>query len=380
MKRIAIFEGLRGWLSCWVMVSHIMLYCAISSADVKSPFWRYLVHLPESGRTPVWLFMILSGFVNFYLLDVRREKIHVYLTRRFLRLYPVLALLFVASLPITWMNLHTLHSISWADNTWIHIQYLVTQSAFQYFVPNVIAHATLLGGWVPSTSWPHTTSSFLGVDWSVSAEWQFYLLMPLLFAWAGKKWGLVGIAALACLCFFSFTNKRIELFENDNPSLLVFKFHYFFIGIASYLFYRQWVLHKPAAGLGLAQMLLVAFFILYLAGWEYAVVLWGAIFLLTIVAETHPTDRIVTRLSWIFANRWSQYLGRISYSIYLSHWLSLMLVLRAIIFFDPKISSAHAALWMFPGVIALTLTLSPFLYLWVEEPCIRFGKRLFHEE
>jgi peptidoglycan/LPS O-acetylase OafA/YrhL len=246
LRRIAILEGLRGWLSCWVMVSHIMLYCAFPLGQLsKSPFIRYFCHIPEMGRTAVWLFMILSGFVNFYLMDAKREKYHVYLTRRFLRLYPVFFILFALSIPVTYYNMDTLSHVTWAKDQWIHIQYVVTQTAFQYFYPNVIAHLTLLQGLVPRWCWPGTSAAFLGVNWSISPEWQFYILVPLLFSWASRKSGLIWMGLLACACYFSPSAHFLRAFENDNPSLLIFNFHLFYIGIASYYIYRQFIL-KPA--------------------------------------------------------------------------------------------------------------------------------------
>jgi peptidoglycan/LPS O-acetylase OafA/YrhL len=140
------------------------------------------------------------------------------------------------------------------------------------------------------------------------------------------------------------------------------------------------VLQKANGGLSFQQMIILAFFVLYLASWDDSILLWSAILLLTVLVERNPADEKIARLGWIFANRWSQHLGKISYSIYLSHWLVIMLVLRVVCFLDPHISAAHAARWMFPGVIIVTLLVSHFLYLRVEEPCIRFGKRLFNEE
>jgi peptidoglycan/LPS O-acetylase OafA/YrhL len=111
-----------------------------------------------------------------------------------------------------------------------------------------------------------------------------------------------------------------------------------------------------------------------------ALLLWAAIFLLVYFAETHPSDVTIQKAAAIFTNRVSQYLGKISYSIYLFHWLALMIVLRVIYLVDPQITSRHALLWMFPGVIGLTILVSDQLNRWVEEPCIRFGKRLFRED
>jgi peptidoglycan/LPS O-acetylase OafA/YrhL len=380
VKRIAILEGLRGWLACWVMISHIMLYCAISSSRLHSPFLHYLLAIPEAGRTPVWLFMILSGFVNFYLMDTRREPTRVYLTRRFLRLYPAFALLFLVSLPLNYLNLQALSGVTWSSNPWIKAQYDVTKSAFAYLGPNLAAHATLLHGLVPNWAWPHTSSAFLGVDWSISTEWQFYLLVPLLFWWALRRPSLLGMGLLACLCYFSETNKALRAFENDNPSLILFKFHLFFIGIASYQLYRQYVLKKIDRALSPAQWSVVGFLVAYLAGWDSAILLWAAIFLLTVLAEKNPADATIARLAWLFSNRWSQYLGTISYSIYLSHWLVLMAVLQVVYRLDPQITAPFAAVWLFPGVILATLLISHLLYTYVENPCIRFGKRLFNEE
>jgi peptidoglycan/LPS O-acetylase OafA/YrhL len=379
MKRIVILEGLRGWLACWVMISHILLYLAVSSRDVTDPFLHYLAHIPEMGRTPVWLFMILSGFINFYLMDSRQEAAHVYLARRFLRLWPVFALLFAVSVPLNYWNLQTLSGVSWAEDPWIKVQYRVTNTAFDHLWPNVIVSATLLHGFVPRWAWPDCTSAFLGVAWSIGTEWQFYLLVPALFWWARQKWSLLWMGVLALLCYFGNGIDFIQAFQNGNPSLIVFNFHLFFVGIVSYRLYRQFVLKKTEGALSRVELIVLGFLIAYLSAWDLSILLWAALFLLTVLFEQHPGDKGIARLGWLFSNRLAQYLGTISYSIYLSHWLMLMVVVGTVYRIDPQITPLEAAPWVFPGVIVMTFLVSHFLYRWVENPCIRYGKRLFNE-
>lgn len=59
-----------------------------------------------------------------------------------------------------------------------------------------------------------------------------------------------------------------------------------------------------------------------------------------------------------------EFLGKVSYSVYLLHFSILMVVLY---FFQPNV-------WLFLGTIATVIILSHFSYEWIEKPAIQFGK------
>jgi peptidoglycan/LPS O-acetylase OafA/YrhL len=380
MKNIAILEGLRGWLATWVMISHIMLFCAIPDLGHPGHNLKYIIDALTNGRTAVWIFMILSGFVNFYLLDVKKETAFVYIVRRFLRLYPLYIVLFVASLFINRFHLYSLTHVSWAKDDWIASQYRVTVEAYHYLVPNLLVHAVMLHGLVPRTAWPSATSAFLGVDWSISTEWQFYLLAPLVFYFAMKKGGLNALGLVAVLSLWSYGNHKLKgLFENDNPSFLIFKGYLFYIGAVSYFFYREAVSGKKPPHWAPWHYFSVGLVLVYLAWNDSVLLLWLAIFGLVLLRYHFPGDRWLGRVAFIFTHPWAQHLGRISYSIYLFHWLAIMIIARILLIFAPGISASHAAWIMFPAVTLLTYAGSHFLYNCLEKPCVNFGKRLFNE-
>jgi peptidoglycan/LPS O-acetylase OafA/YrhL len=378
MRNISILEGLRGWLASWVMVSHIMHYCSIYPDSHKGHLSRAILGALKDGRSAVWIFMILSGFVNFYLLDAKSESPLVYIFRRFLRLYPLYIVLYVASIFLNEFNLYSLHTISWSQDPWIAGQFNVTTKAYHYLWENLLVHMTMLQGLVPSAAWPSTTSAFLGVAWSISTEWQFYLLASGLFYLARKKNGLNWLGLLAILCSWSLSNRLLSnIFLNDNPSFLIFKWQFFYVGMASYLFYKQIIYKKMPDGYPPYNYLIFGLIMIYLVSFEPVLLLWCAIFTLVIIHHYFPEDRWIGRFSFIFTNKYAQYFGRISYSIYLFHWLAIMIVMRLMLVFAPNITVSQAPWIMFPGVVLLTCFGAHFLYHYLEKPFIDCGKRLF---
>jgi peptidoglycan/LPS O-acetylase OafA/YrhL len=59
--------------------------------DNSHPFLKVI------GSLAVKVFIIISGFVIFFLIDTRKEPYRAYITRRFFRLFPILAVLLTAS-------------------------------------------------------------------------------------------------------------------------------------------------------------------------------------------------------------------------------------------------------------------------------------------
>lgn len=43
---------------------------------------------------------------------------------------------------------------------------------------NILAHIPLIHGLIPPSALPDAAAAFLGRAWSISTEWQFYLIAP----------------------------------------------------------------------------------------------------------------------------------------------------------------------------------------------------------
>ncbi|HTD67568.1 MAG TPA: acyltransferase, partial [Candidatus Limnocylindria bacterium] len=159
MKHIKEFDGLRGLLALWVFASHVI---ELGPYSALGPSLR--AHLA------VDVFIILSGFVIFHLLSTG-EDYRSFIMRRWFRLFPVFAICFLLAL--------TLYaSLKINDETAFGMGHT------KNLTPYLIAHATMLHGAVPEQLLPQSARAILVSAWSVSLEWQFYLLAPLLFAFA----------------------------------------------------------------------------------------------------------------------------------------------------------------------------------------------------
>ena len=82
--RIKELEGLRGCLAWWVVLYHIYVYSGLFHTNLQ----KYETWI-NSGWVAVELFIILSGYVIFLLLETQKEPYALYLTRRFFRIAPL---------------------------------------------------------------------------------------------------------------------------------------------------------------------------------------------------------------------------------------------------------------------------------------------------
>ncbi len=350
--RIASIEGLRGILALWVLFSHV-----VSAAGLGDD-WTGLARVLYVGTHAVDAFVIVSGFVIFYLLDTAKEGYGRFLARRALRLYPVylIALLVSAALLPA-----TIAAYRAAPFPHPHNDYLVAiaEASWERLPAHMAAHLTMLHAMVPAWRLPHTNYAILTQGWSLSLEWQFYVLAPaLLWALLRSRWTALAAIALACL---------LSLVPHGGQGFLPHHVGGFATGIACYFVWRSqprlgWPLLLPA-GVALA----------FLVTESPALVVWSAVFLATLA----PASLGAPALHAVLQSRPLLTLGRWSYSIYLVHTIVLVPALALLT------AGGAAALgpWGFLALLlaltlAGTLVLAALLYRYVEAPCIAFGRRM----
>lgn len=252
-------------------------------------------------------FLILSGFVMAKLIIERGEGYGAYLTRRFFRLYPVFIVCLIPSI------------------------FLFERQPIGWFIGSLASHFTLLHGMVPESASIGPVgnecfaASILPPAWSISLEWQYYLLAPFFVSWLWRAptrtWLLV-----AFICYLPICTKWGFLLNREWPlqSFLPLKLIYFFGGVCAY---RAWpngaaTLHLPA---------------------------------------------------W---TRCLQWLGKVSYSTYLVHWPVLVLLALC---FKPLLadkSSQYQSVVLFAFGSPIIIGLSALLYTLVEKPGIGWGRQL----
>ena len=353
MKHIREFDGLRGLLALWVFATHVL---ELGPYPSRANY----VH----ANLAVDIFIILSGFVIFHLLSVN-EDYRTFITRRWFRLFPVFAVCFLLA-SVLYAGLRFDDEIAFA------IEH--KRNVFPYLA----AHATMLHGAIPNQILPESARAILPPAWSISVEWQFYLIAPLLFGFLVKptrKLTLFCIALLAgrVLCEIGQHTGRLTF---DMQAFVPLKLEYFAIGAGSFGLW-QWLARReqPLQVPRLLWALLVPVLLL-VARRNIAIALWLGMMLALIQVHFGRASRPARLFS--AALNWGpvQFLGRTSYCVYLLHLPALVLVRQVLRWSNLTLDAPLYQTLLLVGGLAATVAGAWLLHVNVEQPMIRFGKRL----
>jgi peptidoglycan/LPS O-acetylase OafA/YrhL len=370
MKRFHGIDGLRAWLAWTIVVSHIFLFTA---ANERFPA---LARIDNAAHQALLIFTIISGFVIAHLLLEKKEDYRTFIARRFLRIYPVYLICLIVGVFTTYLHLITFLPHPFGDYMpEPHLLTHETLSVWQHgVIPHLVAHLLLLQGAISNNVMDQSQYLFLGTAWSLSLEWQFYLVAPLIFLLLRDRWGRVLAAAVTVIAFVAYDQGRLGDFEA--MSFLPGAGIYFAVGIATRFAVGKIdrVAVYPLAGvlvaLGFIKMthLLVPF------------IVWAAFVLWMLLDK--PADKMSRTIKRIFSlafdSRPARYLGELSYSTFLVH--------EPIMHFLGYVGIRLCGFGMMATTL-LTLILSPLLILlssmalrkYVELPAILYGKRLFKQ-
>ena len=365
VHRLPELEGLRGLLSWWVVLCHALTHSGYSIATVGRG-WRILLH----GDYAVDVFIILSGFVIHKLWHDKREPYRVFVARRFLRLWPAYAVCLLGALVLRpcisaildhappaalpeWTNFVTAGRQTW-------------QCEQVHFAAHLAAHAPMLHSAIPETLLPRSSIAFLGPAWSISLEWQFYLVAPLLF-WELQKrrslaWLLFAVAA-GLGWMFRYTHPLDTWFPME--AFLPQKLLLFGIGVISH---EIWAAFDTSAARAAPALLGLAMLVLFFT-LSIPLALW-----LAVLSSVFASRSL---LKAALSSAPLQFLGRVSYSTYLGHVLVLWAVLPLLYRFLPSAGPRSMFTALALTSVPLILLLSAGLHRWVEAPAIRFGHRIF---
>jgi peptidoglycan/LPS O-acetylase OafA/YrhL len=361
-------DALRGILSWWVVINHIL-------SQSKYEFGKYdmWLRILVKGGYAVDIFMILSGFVISRLLREKRECYLPFITRRFFRIFPVLLfglLLAMLARPFAWSIIldHWAPDAS-SDKWWAS----VLDNDRRYFGWHLLAHLTMLHGAIPDKILPGGTGALLVPAWSISLEWQYYLIAPLLMTVLARFRVLGGVlicvGSVFVLKFFG--AQMLAVFPATG--FLSQKFYLFVIGWISYITFSQLKGSHP----DLPWQIL--FCITPLFGWvsrSMPLTIWIAILA---IALADGKGRTVARLAWakkILNHPWLQQLGKISYSTYLVHPSVNLVAGAVILYYLPKATSGGMALLLCVTAVPTTIIVSILSYRFIEAPFIRIGGKL----
>ena len=369
VSRLLPVEGLRAYLALWVLIDHALW----SSGYVPEALAR-LPRLFRTAEYAVDLFIIISGFVITLALDTQRGTYVPFVVRRFFRLFPVFIVMFVVAIPLSQVDLWNLaHSSQYLTLEQIESRMANVAAWWANIQWNIPLHLLMLHGTVPNVFIKDAPGAFLVPAWSVSLEWQFYLVAPLAFAWAvGAKSYRMGLCAL---CIVLALAARYVFPAVQYGAALPFHVEFFFLGAVSYFIYKRRAAHQLSDA-AFPTTCCLAVFVFWLSGPAWALLpvgLWIAF--LGLLLE-HPTSLSSRLVSPLLTNPVMLYLGRISYSLYLSHILVIIVMQYALLTWLPHLSQAVHFGVLVAGTAMVTVALSTILYRYLELPGIHAGRAM----
>lgn len=354
---IVEFEGLRGLLALWVLVGHWATSISHSFRPLPHDLWNVQA---------VDLFIILSGFVISLLLASRPAPFKEYITRRFLRIWPAYAVVLLVSV----LTMPFVQQVI-ADGTGAmrETRLSIISAAYADYWQHLWLHVLLMHGLAPEASLPLANFTFVGQAWSVSLEWQFYLIAPLYF-WLLSKRSIIGTLGAVLL-----TVAILLPGEYMGIGYIGNKLHLFALGAVSYWLWREIVTRNNYRNVWSLRLFtftcaLLVMGIMRMEG--LGIALWIICF--HVITTAAWNSRIPE--SWLAAVlrlKPLQQLGYISYTLYISHFLVMVGVMGVLQQFElsPLLYSAL----LLAGTLVLSLVASCALTVFIERPFMKIARK-----
>lgn len=365
--RFWAIEGLRAWLAWTVVFAHVVQICGIDRTHAGMWVTQFL------ATEAVKVFVIISGFVIANAVLARRETWPRYITRRAFRIFPIYLLLLPAGAATMYLAEQALASMAWANLpafTYDDAVRATIISVEAQPAAHVVPHIFLFQGVISDSILDNSQTSFLGPAWSLSLEWQFYLIAPVL-VWmvCRRGWSVLAIVALAALAIIY----RLGVFGHfELPSFFPALGYLFALGIASRLVFDRikgadFHMTAVAAACLAAALLFQPIF---------AIGIWGAFLALLAGAAKDRQEKLGRAAAHAaFESKLAIALGARSYAVYLAHWPVIQGLAFVILPLAP-FTQWQAFAVMAPAVIVGTLACAELLHRLVEKPMIRVGAAL----
>ena len=358
---VPTLDGIRGTAVLIVIASHLPVLLRYQSVTP----WHLLNRLLSGGFLGVDIFFVLSGFlITSLLLKEHSNNLQINLShfyaRRARRLLPALYLLLVVDFAISVVEKSSLTG-QW-NETWTSILYLNNW----YYVLPWLRHG--------STNF----ESNLGHLWSLAVEEQFYLLWPMVLILLLKfRRSKVVVPIFIALFIVAVVLHRTVLWH-DHVSWMVIlirtdaRLDSLLVGALLAFFFRHVDVHKTVlkwlAYAALPLFIMSAYQgpsspIFYSSGFTLVAF---AVFVMILASIEQAW--IVSR---VLEQSWLRFIGRISYGLYLWHFVVFMFLSKHF-FVGPRI---------FRIIVGLSITLAITLMSWyvVEQPALRLKNRRFQK-
>ncbi|TCL02342.1 peptidoglycan/LPS O-acetylase OafA/YrhL [Sodalis ligni] len=342
-------------MALWVVVGHT--FASMPMIHRKLP--------PALMNTyAVDVFIMLSGFVIFFMMNNKKLTYLVFITQRLFRIFPIYLFALIVSLLLIPYTEQSLHLLTSSPSTIRRLE--IIAHFYEHPIFHFLSHILLLQGLVPNSVANDGAYTILGQSWSVSLEWQFYLIAPLLFI---------------ALC--SLDNKRNILILTITSAFLIIigmfltggfiggKLGMFSIGFLSFFFYKDYASKLSASELMCLYFIISILSLSILKMDAIPMLIWFTTFYFVLLKQNENNNSLVSRL---LDSTPILYLGKISYSIYMLHMIVLYFSMRLSMYCG---FSKGMNYFLIPMItIFITIIVSTITYYIIENPMIKFGKKI----
>jgi peptidoglycan/LPS O-acetylase OafA/YrhL len=319
---------LRGIAAISVMLFHFCNYKILLPDNTASYFLdiKFINQITSFGFLGVQIFFVISGFIipfSLYQQDFRIFSFPKFLLKRILRIDPPYIISIIGVLILAYISAKSP---------------LYKGDEFKVDLIQIFSH---LGYFTAFINKPWLND----VYWTLALEFQYYILISLIFSLIINKNFYVRNITLFILNFLIFIP----------VSGLVFNYVTFFvIGITCFLFYKNLINQKEFYfSIIISVLLTLCFF-----EWFYALVALITVLLI-----------LKSNMSFSIGN----FFGKISYSLYLLHtiigWKLMNLSAR-------YFTSVESRSLVMVAIIALTIFSAYVMYLFVEKPFLKLSKKI----
>lgn len=356
MKYIKELEGLRGIMALWVVAGHAFAALPLLSGKISPTLFN---------TKAVDVFIMLSGFVIFFMLDNKKQSYHVYIMQRFFRIFPIYLVALIVSFFMLDYTMGVLSSAPIGAATDARMGFINNYADAP--VQNILSHLILMQGLIPQSVISNSSFTIIGQAWSISVEWQFYLIAPFIFANViniGKAYNSLCLVLISAL-FVAVAPAMDKGFLGNN--ILCFS-----IGFLTFFFYRNIADKLSKTELNIIFVVYVILSIVIMKKNCFQFILWGACFYFVILKSRFGVNSKLCSMldSGVMSN-----LGKISYSIYMVHMAVIYVLMNYLLV---GLNSVPMYLYvLFPtACIILSVIISMVTYQYIEKPMIKFGKKL----
>ncbi|HBX7530851.1 TPA: acyltransferase, partial [Klebsiella pneumoniae] len=315
-KWLPELEGLRGFASLWVFIGHI---CILSQFHVP------ILGSPSYG---VDLFIILSGFLMTKNYVERQDAepwynirtVFNFMFRRFFRIAPLYYVLLLIAIYFGPALGELREIIGQSDLiTRTNINKYNDQSMFNFLV-----HISLLFGISPSYS-----ANTALPDWSISLEFQYYILFPFIMMLVGRLGEKLVLPVITILCVSGYYIFSAFYSSFELPSFILLKLPVFISGMFIYIA----TIKKNVLSLSLALFSLIVNSItsLHINTVQLCVQIIMVLFVFYISICVEKKEGAILIIRKLLTNKISLWIGDVSYSVYLIHLLVILPVLAFLI-------------------------------------------------